>query len=36
MAHGDAKMTEYYQSGHETKWVEVRAELNLNEVFSKK
>jgi integrase len=35
MAHGDAKMTEYYQSGHETKWVEVRAELNLNEVFSK-
>lgn len=30
MAHGDAKMTEYYQSGHEKKWVNVRAELDLN------
>lgn len=34
MAHGDSKMTEYYQSGHETKWVQVRAELNLSDIFS--
>ena len=34
MAHGDEKMTEYYQSGHEKKWVQVRAELNLKEVLS--
>jgi integrase len=33
MAHGDKKMTEYYQSGHETKWVNVRAELDLQKVF---
>ena len=33
MAHGDRKMTEYYQSGHETKWINVRAELDLNKLF---
>jgi integrase len=35
MAHGDKKMTEYYQSGHETKWMDVRADLNLDEQFKK-
>lgn len=29
MAHSDEKMTEHYQSGHEQKWVRVRAELDI-------
>jgi enterobacteria phage integrase len=29
MAHSDAKMTEHYQSGHEEKWMQVRADLDL-------
>jgi integrase len=34
MAHADEKMTEYYQSGHETKWMEVEAGLDIKAVFS--
>ena len=33
MAHADEKMTEYYQSGHETKWMEVEAGLDIKAVF---
>ena len=33
MAHGDEKMTAHYQSGHEQKWVDVRADLDLAAVF---
>jgi len=36
MAHADEKMTEYYQSGHEVKWMEVEAELDLKTVFGAK
>lgn len=35
MAHGDKKMTEYYQSGHETKWVNVNAELAVKDLLNK-
>lgn len=34
MAHADEKMTEYYQSGHEKKWLEARAELSLKQLLS--
>jgi len=34
MAHADEKMTEHYQSGHEQKWVRVRAELDLKKALS--
>jgi len=33
MAHSDEKMTQYYQSGHEQKWMQVKAELSLKEVL---
>ena len=33
MAHGDEKTTAHYQSGHEQKWVDVRADLDLGSVF---
>lgn len=33
MAHSDEKMTQYYQSGHEQKWMQVKAELSLSEVL---
>ena len=33
MAHGDEKMTAHYQSGHQQKWVDVRADLDLGSVF---
>ena len=33
MAHGDEKMTEHYQSGHEQKWVSVAAELSLDSIL---
>jgi len=33
MAHSDEKMTEYYQSGHETKWLEAEVGLSLKDVF---
>ncbi|WP_297533000.1 phage integrase Arm DNA-binding domain-containing protein [Thalassolituus sp.] len=33
MAHSDEKMTEYYQSEHEEKWIDVKAELSLASVF---
>lgn len=34
MAHADEKMTEHYQSGHEKKWIRVRAELDLKKALS--
>lgn len=34
MAHGDEKMTAHYQSGHGTKWLDVRADLDLSSVFN--
>lgn len=33
MAHGDEKMTAHYQSGHQKKWVDVRADMDLKTVF---
>ena len=33
MAHGDEKMTAHYQSGHDQKWMDVRADLDLAAVF---
>jgi len=33
MAHGDEKMTEHYQSGHEQKWVAVEAGLDLDSLI---
>lgn len=36
MAHADPKMTAHYQSGHEEKWVQVRADLDLKTVLSGK
>lgn len=36
MAHGDEKMTKHYQSGHEQKWVEVEAGLDLKAVLKGK
>lgn len=33
MAHSDEKMTEYYQSGHEEKWLEVRADMSLKDIL---
>ena len=35
MAHGDEKMTAHYQAGHEQKWVNVRADLDLAAVFKR-
>ncbi|MGP4843361.1 phage integrase Arm DNA-binding domain-containing protein [Marinobacter sp. 1Y8] len=31
MAHGDEKMTEHYQAGHEQKWMDVEAGLDVSE-----
>lgn len=36
MAHADEKMTEYYQSGHERKWMDVEAGLDFKAVLKQK
>lgn len=36
MAHADKKTTEYYQSGHETKWMDVEAGLDMQAAFKTK
>jgi integrase len=33
MAHSDEKMTKYYQSGHEERWMDVRADLDIADVL---
>lgn len=33
MAHGDEKMTEHYQSGHEVRWLAVQAGLDIDAIM---